>query len=487
MNIQVKKQHGISVPKLYFLNMQLVQKKMENSSGMIKLGWIASKDIAGLRITRKFNNEKMNAIDPSDEKDGASLVVGTIRMGFGHYRIAYAACSWASGDKSRWPGGVYFHDLLSIDGPEAALIANSDNIYRKSSKMATELGGPFEWLHGYFTTSGDATSLRTTALIAKRLAPTLRGLPIKAPLIAAHSLVALAGVFADRKNIINLVIDNHPQWFVLAPNTLNLIQGPRNFFEFAARRKQLDPTDLRLAGHWIPRDNVMQAITDSDARIARTSSNIPLRVLLPFGGAGAQRKFVTSLVHALAQDIHNGKICIIINAGDHQDIRQALINTFHNANITEQQVTHINTFTQVTALADNLHNNNPISPVVLLAFNEYFPAVSATDVLARAVDILACKPSELAFYPVPKLMIRRVGDHEAFSANRANELADGTAEIRTVEHAVTYLRLFYTYPEILSIMNSAIKTNIQNGIYDGAKNAVAIAAAALWLSSSPTF
>ena len=34
-------------------------------------------------------------------------------------------------------------------------------------------------------------------------------------------------------------------------------------------------------------------------------------------------------------------------------------------------------------------------------------------------DILCCKPSELAFYPLPKLMIRRGGDHEAHSATRA--------------------------------------------------------------------
>lgn len=34
-------------------------------------------------------------------------------------------------------------------------------------------------------------------------------------------------------------------------------------------------------------------------------------------------------------------------------------------------------------------------------------------------DILCCKPSEMAFYPLPKLMIRRVGDHEAHSATRA--------------------------------------------------------------------
>lgn len=54
--------------------------------------------------------------------------------------------------------------------------------------------------------------------------------------------------------------------------------------------------------------------------------------------------------------------------------------------------------------------------MTLFAFKEYFPAVAATDVLTRVADVLACKPSELAFYPVPKLMIRRVGDHEQVSA-----------------------------------------------------------------------
>jgi hypothetical protein len=38
--------------------------------------------------------------------------------------------------------------------------------------------------------------------------------------------------------------------------------------------------------------------------------------------------------------------------------------------------------------------------VALLAFREVQPAVAATDRLIRVVDVLAAKPSELAFYPV---------------------------------------------------------------------------------------
>ena len=47
---------------------------------------------------------------------------------------------------------------------------------------------------------------------------------------------------------------------------------------------------------------------------------------------------------------------------------------------------------------------------------------------------MACfKPGELAFIPAPKLLIRRVGAHEAASAVRAAELGDATAELRTKE------------------------------------------------------
>jgi hypothetical protein len=53
---------------------------------------------------------------PPPGKNGA-LIVGTIRMGFGHHRIAYAASSWgiASGRTT------YFHDLLNDVGREQVM------------------------------------------------------------------------------------------------------------------------------------------------------------------------------------------------------------------------------------------------------------------------------------------------------------------------------------------------------------------------------
>ena len=100
--------------------------------------------------------------------------------------------------------------------------------------------------------------------------------------------------------------------------------------------------------------------------------------------------------------------------------------------------------------------------------------MATTDILCNVADVLACKPSELAFYPIPKLMIRRVGDHEEYSAFRASELGDGTLEVREVSTAVKYVKLFLT-TNLLEVMNKSIDDNNKIGLYDGCKNAMKIA------------
>lgn len=100
--------------------------------------------------------------------------------------------------------------------------------------------------------------------------------------------------------------------------------------------------------------------------------------------------------------------------------------------------------------------------------------MATTDILCRVADILECKPSELAFYCIPKLHIRRVGDHEADSAKRASELGDGTLEAREVPDAMHYINLFLEGPDLVTSMNQAIINNSKIGIYDGCKKAVSL-------------
>lgn len=81
-------------------------------------------------------------IDPNDKKK--TIVVATIRMGFGHHRLAYSACSWALEQGYT----TIFHDLINIQSEESKLIGSADTIYSKMSRLSTEIGGPIEYLWG---------------------------------------------------------------------------------------------------------------------------------------------------------------------------------------------------------------------------------------------------------------------------------------------------------------------------------------------------
>jgi hypothetical protein len=90
----------------------------------------------------------------------------------------------------------------------------------------------------------------------------------------------------------------------------------------------------------------------------------------------------------------------------------------------------------------------------------------------QLADVLVTKPSELAFVPVPKLHIRRVGDHEAASARRAAELGDGTLEQREIADAVRMTELLSSGVEFIGPMAERIIENTKNGVYSGAEVAV---------------
>lgn len=106
---------------------------------------------------------------------------------------------------------------------------------------------------------------------------------------------------------------------------------------------------------------------------------------------------------------------------------------------------------------------------------EIFAAVYASNLLMRSTDILVTKPSELAFYPVPKLMIKRVGGHEAWGAIRAAEIGDGTIECDEVDRALQMLQLMLKEDDILTMLTENILRANRIGIYNGAYRVVELA------------
>jgi len=446
----------------------------KGSSETVDLIANSSDKVDGLKITEKetpgSSGSRTKAV--TGKQKIPPLVVGTIRMGFGHHRIAYAATSWGIGADNRGKRDTYFHDLLNVESPEATMIHEVDQKYSKGSRMASEWGGFVERLWGKLTKSGDEDSLRITYQWGELLRPVLLGLDKNSPIIASHSLVAHAAVACGFRNVINLVIDNHAQWFVVVPGALNLVQGPSNYHSFL--KMGVPPEEIQLAGHWIPKDLVESIPEACLKRIhrARSKPRKALRLLIPVGGAGAQRKFVTNLVRALAPHVKKGSVQLFLNAGDHTHMKTSFIQALDDTALTYDTVTDM---AGVKDFKNSLWRGmEPSNAVTLFTFTDYFTAVATTDILCNVSDVLACKPSELAFYPIPKLMIRRVGDHEAYSAIRASELGDGTFEARELDECLRYVDLFLK-PDLLTSMNEAIVNNNSIGIYDGCKNAVRIA------------
>ena len=89
--------------------------------------------------------------EPFNPTPNAVLIL-TLRMGFGHLRIAHACASWLEGREA------YVYDLLAAESPEAESLKRYEWFYSKFSKIASSTGGPVEWAFDKLLTSGDATA-----------------------------------------------------------------------------------------------------------------------------------------------------------------------------------------------------------------------------------------------------------------------------------------------------------------------------------------
>jgi hypothetical protein len=438
------------------------------SSGSIRkskpmdLCTIPSPFMRDLMVTAPLRNETDTAL--KIDLDTPCIVIGSIRMGFGHHRIARAASSWGVGLKLN----TYFHDLLSLESPESQLIHNMDRMYSAGSRLATEIGGPVEAMWGRATLSGGGYSLRQSWLMGEALTAIMETIPRDVPVVCSHSLVGMVAVAAGFKHVVNCVIDNHAQWFCVVPGAVNVVQGPSNYA--ALLKMGIPPSEVRLVGGWVPKDLVDNIEVDTAARIDRARKSAPRRLLMPIGGAGAQKKYVSALVKAMVPLIKSGSVELFLNAGDRIKNHETFDKLLRELDLSYQLVDDFNVLKEMIATPDTIR-----TPVVLLAFKEYFPALACTDMLMRICDILVVKPSELAFYPIPKLMVRRVGDHEQFSALRATEIGDGTPEARTVEDALHWMDLMTRSPDLFTQMCACIIQNNSIGLYNGSKNAVEIA------------
>lgn len=106
---------------------------------------------------------------------------------------------------------------------------------------------------------------------------------------------------------------------------------------------------------------------------------------------------------------------------------------------------------------------------------DIFAAVYSSNLLMRCSDVLVTKPSEFSFYPVPKLMIHRVGGHEAWGAIRAAEVGDGTYEMDETDEVLSMIDSFQRERGLIGFMCDRIEDAAKAGIYDGAYRVIDLA------------
>ena len=410
------------------------------------------------------------------------IIVGNIRMGFGHYRISMAIASAAK----HLGYEPYWMDLNSYGETTCTKVIKAQNdLYSLGSRLSKNyLFNKFVWEPVNYEGFRALTYNSADQKNAELMAPVYRNVPKEIPVVGTHVWPAQAAIHAGMKYVVNAIPDNWPMALHFAEGALHTIQCKNAYQGYRilngmAKDKVNNPmpTDALLyTGHYIDHELVSNIEADCEARIKRFNEKKPMRFLLTIGGAGAQKEIFSAIIKYLLPFIKEKKAALYVNVGDYGKVWDAL-----KAEIPDMEglyTEHLNNWKDTEAFAASaLDPATEVTGIHAFCHENIFEAVYCTNLLMRSADVMATKPSELAFYPIPKLFIRRVGKHEMWGAIHSAEMGDGTLECRDVPHTLQMVKLFMESENELIGMCESIMENKKAGLYDGAYKVVEAAMA----------
>lgn len=407
------------------------------------------------------------------------IIVGNIRMGFGHYRISMAIAS-AAKSLGYTP---YWMDLNSYKHTTCTKVISAQNdLYSLGSRLSgkSRLFNRLVWepmnYEGFRKLTYNASDQKNAELMA----PVYRNVPDEIPVVATHVWPAQAAIHAGMKHVVNAVPDNWPMALHFAEGSLHTVQthyayqGYRilNGMQGKDVLKPMPAEDLVYTGHYIDHELVSNIEADCEARKARKANGEPMRFLLTIGGAGAQKEIFAAIIKHLLPAIKKNEAALYVNVGDYRNVWEELVKEIPELAMIATE--HFNQWSETQKFAGDALDGR-VEGVHAFWHENIFEAVYCTNLLMRSCDVLVTKPSELAFYPVPKLFIKRVGGHEQWGAIHSAEIGDGTLECRDIAHTIQMLDLFMKDSVLLSDMCDCIVANKAAGIYDGAYRVVELA------------
>lgn len=471
------------------------------------------------RLIRKFNYDpeeeyKLSLVDNEylgpifglkdivrhDQGEGLkrenAVVVSTVRMGFGHYRIAMAgvSCARAMGFTPYWL------DLLGIPGITSDVINWCNTLYSKYSRLSqrNKFFNKYVWES---ITTGESTLPVLQQLLNSwvlgwpwrflkanvrdyKMSVLLKclheALPSDIPMLTSHMWNCMGAVAGGMTNVVDMMFDNWPMAFQLTEGAKHGVQSPSGYFGFRTMRgfdekdKVINPVPaeaLFYTGHHIDHELVENIEIDCQARIQRMRNNEPRRFLITMGGTGAQKELFKAVIEHCIPLIREEKLTLFVNLGDHSENWVWLEAELNDHKDLIQ--THF-TWDDTKSFSDEIRSGQAYGLHVFLHDN-IFHGVYSTNYLMRVVDVMITKPSELAFYPVPKIFNERVGGHEMWGAIWGAELGDGTIEVRTTPHLLQAIDLLTFESDLLEMYCNCIVKNKSIGIYDGAYKCVELA------------
>ena len=163
---------------------------------------------------------------------------------------------------------------------------------------------------------------------------------------------------------------------------------------------------------------------------------------------------------------------MFINLGDHLDMFEFLKKKIPG--FDKLAVTHFDNYQETKDFVEKM-GKEEIQGVHVFYHKNIFEAVYSTNLLMREVEVLITKPSELAFYPVVKVMMKHIGGHEVYGAVHAQEIGDSTFECPDKKSMTEMLDRLVEDKELLIHLNEQIIKLKKMGYYDGGYRAVELA------------
>ena len=404
------------------------------------------------------------------------LVVGNIRMGFGHYRIsiAMASCARALGYDPYWL------DLASFDATGSKMIRAQNDLYSLASRISqkSKLFNHFIWeplnSEGFRKITYNAKDQKNSEL----LVPIFASLPKDIPYIATHVWPAQGAIHAGLTHVVNAIPDNWPMGLHLSEGAIHTVQTPFAYYGYKTLRgfdkkplRGIPEAELKMVGRYVDHELLVRLGEDNALRRERAISGSPMRFLMTVGGAGAGYAQFLSMVRHLLPYIKEEKATLFLNFGDHKDAFERLKKDLELPELK----TYFNDYEGLKALVASLRGTDHTG-IVAIYNEDIFRAVYSTNLLMPECDILITKPSELAYYPIPKLFMRHIGGHEVYGAVCSAEAGDGSPECDTDEKANEAIDRFLTDKELFCHICDRIDELNAAGAYNGAYECVKLAA-----------